>query len=552
MNIRKTYLDATVLDQEFLDRCSDELVCDLEMVVDIQAPDGGFIRASDRNKYVGTVFYEALLNLPVIERTLGEWLAGVPEFSSLTLDLNNATGRFNEFVPGGALYESWVGNTVTVRLGLRDVESTYRDIFKGFVTEVGGFQRNTSSVTIIARDQFHEVNNNFPLVAFSSITWPDIEGENDGLAVPLVMGNWQNVTNRIAALPSFVLNGKAAEINPPMKVLCQHSLYVGSFDTSRVYLERGSALTLVPPSSVTSLDSGRRVEIAQNWSYEGGNYRFELGDKFYVRFAASAIEGTTSHAVPFAKFLLKEFGGRVDVDFDSTWATYATLSPPCRVWVQESTNLLEYTKSLLLQVGLELFVNKDLKLSLNRMYLPSFNPSPALTLQNWDVERDTFQPEISETNNFNRAQAVCNYMPTTGEEFSQSAYLRNDAAIAAVGKQITKRIVFPNVISPLDAETLVRDMLRISSSFPEIISLNATWRMLFLDVGDFVTLDINIGGVIFDNANCQVRALSYNPDAVRIQLTLMSFQMCPYPGYEPGYAGTVGGYNAVITKEYTP
>jgi hypothetical protein len=34
-----------------------------------------------------------------------------------------------------------------------------------------------------------------------------------------------------------------------------------------------------------------------------------------------------------------------------------------------------------------------------------------------------------------------------------------------------------------------------------------------------------------------------------LEARLWSFQMCPFPGWNPGFSGIVGGYNATITQE---
>ena len=62
---RKPYETATVLDQDFLDDCHDNLTNQLEVIVDIDTPTGT-IYLSDRNKYVGSTFYEARLKFPII------------------------------------------------------------------------------------------------------------------------------------------------------------------------------------------------------------------------------------------------------------------------------------------------------------------------------------------------------------------------------------------------------------------------------------------------------------------------------------------------------
>src|SRR4051812_20367629 len=120
---RFPYLTSMILNQTVLDNCHDNLTNQLELIVDIEKPTG-IIHASDRNKYVGSTFYEALLTFPVIKRTLGEWLATQLEFSTLELKLSNVDGRFNSLLPGGANFVTWIGNSVVVKLGLRDVAST--------------------------------------------------------------------------------------------------------------------------------------------------------------------------------------------------------------------------------------------------------------------------------------------------------------------------------------------------------------------------------------------------------------------------------------------
>jgi hypothetical protein len=117
---RKPYLTSSVLDQAFLDECQDNLTNQLELIVDLETPDG-YIYLSDRNKYVGDTFYEARLNFPVISRTIGEYLNPTIEFSQLTLEISNVDGFLNHMLPSGADYTSWIGRSVSIKLGLRDI-----------------------------------------------------------------------------------------------------------------------------------------------------------------------------------------------------------------------------------------------------------------------------------------------------------------------------------------------------------------------------------------------------------------------------------------------
>ena len=139
---RRPYLTATVLDQDLLDDCADNLTCQLEMICTIQVPAAaGFpnnlLYLSDRNKYVGDDFYEARLKFPVIRRTVGELLTPTVEFSSVRLEINNADGAFNSILPGGSAFDSMISREVTIRLGLSDKANTYKTIFKGFVSDIG-------------------------------------------------------------------------------------------------------------------------------------------------------------------------------------------------------------------------------------------------------------------------------------------------------------------------------------------------------------------------------------------------------------------------------
>ena len=68
------------------------------------------------------------------------------------------------------------------------------------------------------------------------------------------------------------------------------------------------------------------------------------------------------------------------------------------------------------------------------------------------------------------------------------------------------------------------------------------------DIGNFIRFNVNIGSANFDDVRCMIRELGYTSQG-RVPLKIWSLQMTPYPGYEPGNAGTVGGYNAEITEE---
>jgi len=558
-DVRRPYLDATALDQDFLDLCAANLSNQLELAVDIETPDGSFIRASDRNKYIGSTFYEALLNFPVIGRTVGEWLSRTTEFDTLELELNNSNGRFNNYLPGGDDFSaSWVGKSVRVRLGLRDVESTYFTIFRGSITDIAGVSRQTFSINFKARDKFDALSVEFPNEVFSTTAFPDLEEDRENFAVPVVLGDWTTeIHNGAAIVPSFVVNGKAVPATTTV-LQCVHATNSGTIDTSHVYLRRGDTLYPIDSSNVTDNADGSMLIETTGLVVDGAAYEYQNGDVFYVRFLSSAVEGTTQNAVLFAKHLLKTYAGVTDSDFTAQWAYFAAKTTPTesaiasiktRIWLQDPQNLLEYVRSLLQQVRLELFVDRDLKLDLVSTHFDEWPSNPSYLVRNWDIELDSASMSLPEINQFNRARGAYGFSPLLGEESAFTPYFKNQAAITAQGKQTTQRVILPNLYVASDAQNFVRETLKLSSAGSELVTMNLTWRSLLLDIGQFVKLNINIDGLLLENVPCMVRSIGYDPDGVKIPVTLWSFQMVPYPGYVPGYAGTVGGSTATITQE---
>ena len=211
---RKPYLTATNISQALLEASNDNLTNQIELIVDIEAPDGSIIRASDRNKYVGEHFYEALTNFPIVARTIGEFLGQGIVFSEMQFELSNADGRFNKYLPGGSDFGGWIGRSVTVKIGLRDVESSYVSIFRGSVTEEGGFSRSVKSITIKARDLLEKINVSFPPEVFAQSDYPKASDDLWGETIPLIYGDWtQATTPGLASIPAFVVNGADIFVN---------------------------------------------------------------------------------------------------------------------------------------------------------------------------------------------------------------------------------------------------------------------------------------------------------------------------------------------------
>ena len=91
--------------------------------------------------------------------------------------------------------------------------------------------------------------------------------------------------------------------------------------------------------------------------------------------------------------------------------------------------------------------------------------------------------------------------------------------------------------------------MKLASAYLEVIDVKLTWRAMLKDIGDFILLSTDIVSTIMTDVPCMIRDIGYDPKGLMIPVKLWSFQMCPFTGYAPGYAGTVGGESATITEE---
>lgn len=561
---RRQYLTSTVINQEFLDNCHDNLENKLELVVDIESPTG-FIRASDRPKYVDGVFYENRLKFPVIGRTVGEWLSTEIEFSVLKLELNNSDQRYNDFLPGGANYSGFIGKTVEVKLGLRDVGSTYQTIFKGTISDIGGFARTQKSLLITARDDYESLQVSIPQTVLTQNVFPNITDSSAGLGAPIIYGDWTvhgNPQTNNASVPAYIVNGQAALGFPLVEI----EMFVSAndlsfFDTSGVWLHRGDSYY-----NLSSLDintgffaNERQFKIIQdsgNSLIEGSNFVLEDGDEFFVKVKGKDLGIYDDNIVWQARDLLTTYAGVASLDFDANWETFRDKNSPAessistiksRIWLQEQQTVLQYVLSMLEQVRLEMFISKNLKLKLNSLHFEDFVASPTSRLDAFDIERDSLLPQLDVRNNFNLAQGVYSFLPDINENAFRTSKFKNQAAITQQVNEISKEVTFPNLYEIADVNNQLKEILKLASAAYEHVEMNLTWRSLLLDIGDFVSLDVKIGSTIYESVPCMIREIGYDPNGIKLPVRLWSFQVVPFPGYSAA-SGSVGGQTATITE----
>ncbi len=556
------------------------------MICDIEAPDGSVIHVSDRNKYVGSTFYEARIVFPTIKRTLGEWLDNKLEFSVINIDLSNVDGKYNRFLPGGDDYGTFINKGVTVKIGLAEQESTYKTIFSGKITDVGGVKRSTKAISLTARDNFAVLDLAFPRVAFTRTEYPDLEDRNVGKMVPVIYGDYTvSLSPDPAVIPAFPVNGAKPEVNggqeyigtaPATPILpsarqnvkCVISANdLAILDTSNVWLKRSEVWSQVPSGQIVNVGSGNRsFEVKQNgpsWVVKDDGttevFLFETSDEFYVRCKGKNLSGYNDNIVWQARDLLITYGGLTAADFDGTWDTYRDKASPAksavasiksRAWIQKQQSVIEYALSLLEQVRLEAFVNRDGKMSIHAMHFEDWPASPGFKISNWDVVQGSFKPSIEDRNNFNRAQGLYDYRPNRGELGFSTPVHRNQAAVDQMGgKLVSKEIDFPNLYVDSDVRNQLVEILRMASSLKEGVDVTLTWRSMLREVGDMTKMSVDIGGTVMTDVPMMIRQISYNPQGITIPVKGWLMAILPYPGYTPGYAGTVGGYAATITVE---
>lgn len=575
---RTPYLSATTLDQAFLDACQDNLEGRLEMVCDIQTSDG-FIRTSDRNKYFGSIFYEALSQFPIIKRTVGDWLAPDIQFSTLAIAISNVDGRFNKYIAGGGSFNGWINKTVRVNVGLRDVMGSFTTIFDGQISDVGGFQRDRLKVTLTARDRLDKLNVKFPKTILLPTAFPDLEDNLAGTVVPVIYGDWTTnlevgkvntlgtvTTGMGASIPGFPTNGKAVGVlngTVALNLVISENNNL-SVDASNVFLKRSDVFYPFSAGDITINAGNNTATILQancggGTTIDGTPYQFQSGDVFAFRLIGKDLSGYNSNSVAQARDIIITQGLASTGDFDANWNSYrdkatpaesAIVNIPSRVWVQEQEEVIKYARSLLDQVRLEIFVDRSLKLKLNSLHLDDFVASPTFTVKQWDVVSGTFTPILDDKNVWNRAQADYNLNPLIKENSRTTAIFRNQAAINQIaGKLISKKVVFPNLYVESDVVAQLREMIRLSSGYAEFIDVTLTSRAFLRDIGEFVNINVDFGSSKLSNVPAMIREIGYDPAGLKIPVKLWSMQMIPFPGYSPSYVGITGGSTATITQE---
>jgi hypothetical protein len=334
------------------------------------------------------------------------------------------------------------------------------------------------------------------------------------------------------------------------------------FDTNQVWLKRSEKYYKIPLADIKNINTDKNYfEIDHHNSalqINGEKWTYETSDAIYVRVKGKNLGAYSDNIVSIAQDILEIYGSVVSADLDTSWTTYKNKSTPAqsaiasikgRAWIGEPQNALEYAVSLLEQVRIELFFNRSQKIALSSLHFDDFQSSPSFIVRNWDIEKDSFIPQLDDRNNFNRVRAVFSFLPDMAENAFSTKYLKNQAAINQSGKEITKILVYPNLYIEAEVQSQATETLKLASGYREIINLTLTNRAILKDIGNWILLDVEIGSSTFSGVPCQIRDISYSPNGLKLPMRIWSFAMLPFGTWNPGYTGIVGGQSATIIAE---
>lgn len=612
---RRPYLTATTLNQELLDQCQDNLTNRLEMICVITGFDDpyGTIVLSDRSKYIRLPGYsyhrfcEPRATFPIINKSIGDWLSNQLEMSSCDIEINNSDGKYNELFPGGIHYNGFINRVVEILVGIGEEGSNYRRIFKGKITKTGGYERSKKSFKIHAMNRFDSLNVNIPENVFLKDEFPYLDDDTEGKAIPIIYGDHTvnlrkiNVTDpadyliklykEASQIPAFVINGKDPLVNKSIEVpgtgepdpnagdspvICVISQTALLFlDVNSVILSRAESNYIFDSGDITILPGtdNRSISITQRnlmvgtegtdpWIYESGDEIFVsvFGKEFGAYNSTNPVQQVKDLLMTYAPGLVEaDFGGGWDY-----WSSFCHVKPMrSRIWLQDTQKLLEYCLSVFEQLRLEIYIDKDDKLSIHGMYFESFIPSPTYAIKNWDLIKDSLNPRLDDTAIFNAAHADYGFCPAKNENLFSTPIYKNELAITQMGNKISKLIIFPNLYIEVDVVYHLTEMLRLAP-YIEYLECSLTSRSMLLDIGDQISLNIDIGGISFttyydvdgyetlfnDKVTGIVRRIGYDPKGLSIPVKIWLLQMVSFSGsLKTDVVGKVTGYDIAITQE---
>jgi hypothetical protein len=565
---RAYYQNATTVDQATLDACLAAGENQLEFIVEVSLPDGTFLRLSDRPKYVGSYFYQGRIAVPKVTRKISELFSPSLVFSEIEIEVSNVDGIYNHLLVGGASYTPFFGQSIELKIGLRDLSASFISVFRGFIHYEGSVERGSKTFTLRARDQFEQLNKPLPLPKITATDFPSAPAESLGKTIPLVLGDWEDGFQFDSVAP--------VEIGTGITVLAKTAattfkgglvgynvgggyfvFSVGNYtpDTiTDVLVKRGDSFLEANFSSSPVATAGYWSAQVTSLKLSGGGttpYVFQQGDLACIKVKVPYEVGGYSNIVSIAKECLFVLCGVSASDLDATsWNYLEGKSSPAsgnitaikaRVWIGDDSKASERTAlstviTLLKHVRVDLFIDRNRRIKLLSLALED-NPQPtaAADVSQFHVLEQSFRPEADKRSFFNSAAANYSYSPIFGTTTLKGALRTNFTSVSKSGKQIAKEIDFPWLYEESDVQAQVDEYVRFFSAGLEYVRASLTWNHVIRDLGEFVRVTFSVGCVAFDAVPMVIRELAVNPETGGVDVVLLSFANLPYPNYQPPY-----------------
>jgi hypothetical protein len=526
------------------------------------------IRFADRPKFVGNDFYEGRASFPQVKKTIGDLLAPTLQFSQFEVVLANMDGFYNAYLTSGVSYFSFIGSVLQIKIGLRDVAASFLTIFTGIVPDQGGFTVARESITIRANDRFDELNIKPNLPFINDTDFPSAPTDVLGKVIPFVLGDW-SVGFNVNTYQSQISVDDGFGVQTYVKVASPNSFYggvigyyvggggfvfsIGSYtpdNATAIYIKRGDALmhcnsTLTPANTagywsigVSSLANIDGIALTP--------YAYQSGDVAVINIKVPYTGTSYSNIIQIAQEILVTLGGLTyATDFDSTsWAALKAKSSPAsadfttikaRVWIgANDKNILEIVLSLLEQVRVEMFVDRNNMIALRALHPDEFTAQADLVrIEQVEINEESATSKADELTFFNQAQINYGFTSITDKTMLTTGQKANLTSISKSGKRVIKGIDCPNLYVEADVLYQLIEFLRFYSTGLTFIEAEVCWVHLLRELGSLVGLNYSIGSIDYANAPMQIRDYAINLANGSILLKLLSFANFPYTGYAP-------------------
>lgn len=529
------------------------------------------LRFADRPKFVGDDFYEGRAKFNPVERTIGELQAPTIKFAQFEVTVANMDGFYNAYLEGGASYVSFIGARLEIKFGLRDLQSSFTTVFDGTVPDEDGFEVLRESIRIRATDKFDELNKRPDLPAINDTDFPTAPADSLGKLIPFPIGDWEAGFNVIDDAGTITVTDGVS--NVAVKIAQPNSFYgglvgyhvgggffvfaVGTYtpdNVSACYVKRGN--TLIMANFDATPDNTAGYWSAEVTSLKGDpsgtvTYVYQSGDVAVIKVKVPYDTGKYSHPIEIAEQLLMRLAGRASSDFDSaSWTALKAKNTPAqsdltsiksRIWIgdeKQSESVLSLVLGLLECVRVEMYVDFNGKLALRTLHPEDF-PAPASAdarVDQADIDERSATLKADERTFFNQASLNFAFTPVTKKTELSTPQMRNQNSINRSGKTVIKTIDAPWLYVANDAQLQLIEFVRLYSAGLGYFNVQVCWRHLLRDLGDFLAINYDVGGLAYSEAPMQIRDISIDLANAGLTYRLLNLANFAYTGYAPSNA----------------